>query len=49
MSPIASPGAASRKPYAISKKAFPSSAFLNTNVDVWKIGVFTDPSESAGS
>ena len=49
MSPIDSPGSRSRRPYASSKKALPSSAESKTKVDVWKIGGFTDPSDQSGS
>jgi hypothetical protein len=38
MSPGTSFGSRSRRPYASSKNALPSSAVRNTNVDVWKTG-----------
>jgi hypothetical protein len=49
MRPSPSVGPRDLSPYAISKNAFPSSAVLNTNVDVWKIGHLRAPSESDGS
>jgi len=36
-------------PVIPSKKRFPSSAFSKTNVEVRKIGAFSEPSDSAGS